>query len=120
MEREEMPCCAAWEQSDQHSAQLQHVRFSLFNLQKEQFFLQEHTALLRSFPLWGYKISSRDHVRQSQLQRQSLALVGCSRSRGAFREFTITLQRKSEPTFSQLCRAFGPACHKFWSIKLVC
>lgn len=38
MQREEVPCCAAQEQSDQHSAKLQHVKFALSELQKEQLF----------------------------------------------------------------------------------
>lgn len=57
MEREEMPCCAAQEQSD-HSAKLQHVKFAVSELQKEQLFLQEYTALLGFFPPSGYKICS--------------------------------------------------------------
>lgn len=81
MEVEEMPYCAAREQSDQHSTKLQHVKFSFFKLRKEQFFLQEHAALLSSFPPQGYKICSWAPAQQSQLQRQSLALVGCSHGR---------------------------------------
>lgn len=49
MEIEEMPYCAAREQSDRQSTKLQHIKFSFFKLRKEQFFLQEHTALLSSF-----------------------------------------------------------------------
>lgn len=47
-----MPCCTAQEQSDQHSAKLQHVKIALSELQKAQLFLQEYT-LLRFFPTLG-------------------------------------------------------------------
>lgn len=41
MGREDMLCCAAQEPLDQHSVKLQHVKFALSELQKEQLFLQE-------------------------------------------------------------------------------
>lgn len=67
MESQEVPCCAARERSDRRSAKLQPLGFSFLNLQKEQFFLQEHAALLGSFPPRGYKICSQAPARQPEL-----------------------------------------------------
>lgn len=96
-------CCTGPIRPAQHS----------FKLQKERFLVQEGTALLGSFPPWGYKICSLAPTRQSQLQRQSLALEGCSHGRRAFGEFAVTLRRKQEPTFSQFCCTFCPARPKY-------
>lgn len=121
MEGEQMPCCAAWEELDQHSAKLQHLKFSFFKLQKEQFFLQEHSTLLGSFPSRGYKIRSWVSARQSHAKAKPCS-GGMPSRQESFQGVRYNLRRRGVPTFSQLCCAFCPACHKynFWSIKPVC
>lgn len=112
MEREDMPSCAAQEQSDQHSAKLQHVKFTLSELQKKQLFLQEYTALLRFFSSLGLQNLLPGLQATSSAPKAKPCSGGMLSQQESFQS-AVTFQRKGEPTFSQLGYAFYPASCKY-------
>lgn len=109
---EEMPSCAAQEQSDQHSAKLQHVKFALSELQKELLFLQEYTALLQFFSSLGLQnllLGPQATVSAAKAKPSSGGMLSEQESL----QSAVTFQRKGEPTSSQLGYAFYPASYKY-------